>query len=217
MLWFKVSQIFERIASLKLVAQVKLDTTQEQFEALQSTLLAANKAANAISNYAWENQIFRHYDLHKPLYQQVRKDFGLSAQVTVRSIAKVSDAYKVDKKTKRVFKDTGSVAFDSRILSWKLDKKLISIWTVAGRMSIPFHAGERQLEMLKSLRGEADLVLCKGIFYLLQVCDIPEPPEFEPKGFLGVDLGIVNIATTSDNESFSGETVDKVREKTTVD
>jgi IS605 OrfB family transposase len=215
MLWFKVSQIFERMIDLKLVAQVKLDTTQEQFEALKSTLLVANKAANAISDYAWENQTFRHYDLHKPLYQQIRKDFGLSAQVTVRILAKVSDAYKADKKKKRVFKDTGSVAFDSRILSWKLNKKLISIWTIAGRMSIPFQAGERQLEMLKSLRGEADLVLCKGIFYLLQVCDIPEPPEFEPKGFLGVDLGIVNIATTSDGETFSGETVDRVREKTT--
>jgi len=190
---------------MKLVAQVKLNTTEEQFEALKSTLMAANKAANAISDYAWKNQIFRHYDLHKPLYQQIRKEFGLSAQVTVRILAKVSDAYKADKKTKRVFKDTGSVAFDSRILSWKLDKQLVSIWTVAGRMSIPFQAGARQLEMLKSLRGEADLVLCKGVFYLLQVCDIPEPPEFEPKGFLGVDFGIVEIASTSDGKSFSGE------------
>jgi IS605 OrfB family transposase len=201
--------------ALKLIAQVKLNTTEEQFEALKTTLLTANKAANVISDYAWENQTFRHYDLHKPLYQQIRRDFGLSAQVTVRILAKVSDAYKADKKTKRVFKDTGSVAFDSRILSWKLGKQLVSIWTIAGRKIISFQVGKKQLEMLNSLRGEADLVLCKGVFYLLQVCDIPEPPDFEPKGFLGVDLGIVNIATTSDGESFSGETVDKVREKTT--
>jgi IS605 OrfB family transposase len=181
-----------------------LNTTKEQSEALYDTLLAANKAANAISDYAWENQTFRHYDLHKPLYQQLRKDFGLSAQVTVRILAKVSDAYKVDKKTKRFFKDTGSIAFDARILSWKLDKKLVSIWTVAGRMSIPFQAGKKQIEMLKSLRGEADLVLSKGIFYLLQVCEIPESPEFEPKGFLGVDFGIVEIAYMSGGKSFSG-------------
>ena len=212
--WNKISQTFERIA-VKLIAQVKLDTDEEQFKSLKVTLLTANKAANAISAYAWENQTFRHYDLHKLLYQKIRAEFGLSAQATVRVLAKVSDAYKEDKKNKRVFKALGSVAFDNRILSWKLDKKRVSIWTLVGRQNILFQTGSKQIEMLKYLRGEADLILCEGSFYLNQVCDIPEPPEFKPEGFLGIDLGIVNIATTSDGETFSGETVDKVREKTT--
>jgi IS605 OrfB family transposase len=200
---------------MKLIAQVKLNTTEEQFAALKNTLLAANKAANAISDYAWEHKIFRHYDLHKPLYQQIRKDFELSAQVTSHCLSKVSDAYKTGKKTKRIFKSLGSITFDARILSWKLNKKLISIWTIAGRMTIPFMSGDKQFEMLKHLRGEACLVLSDKIFYLLQVCDIQEPPEFDPKDFIGVDLGIVNIATTSDGKTFSGEEVDKVRQKAT--
>ena len=201
--------------ALKLIAQVKLQTTPEQHKALTDTLLRSNECANALSDFAWESQIFRQFDLHHAKYFELKERFGLGAQVAVRCISKVSDAYKKDKKTKRVFKDTGSIAFDSRILSWKMKDQSINIWTLIGRLRVPFLAGKKQLALLEHRSGEADLVLSKGIFYLLQVCEIPEPPEFEPKGFLGIDLGIVNIATTSDGENFSGEAVDKVRQKAT--
>ena len=200
---------------MKLIAQVKLQTSPEEHKVLLDTLLRSNQCANALSDFAWDSQTFRQYDLHRAKYFELKERFGLSAQVTIRAISKVSNAYKLDKKTKRIFKDTGSIAYDSRILSWKMKDQSINIWTLDGRLRIPFLAGGNQLALLEHRRGEADLVLCKGTFYLLQVCEIPEPPEFEPKGFLGVDLGIVNIATTSDGDTFSGEAVDKVREKTT--
>jgi len=201
---------------LKLIAQVKLDTTEAQHKILVETLLRSNKCANALSGFAWESQTFRQYDLHRAKYFELKESFGLGAQVTIRAISKVADAYKKDKKTKRTFRDTGSVAYDSRILSWKMKDQSVNIWTLAGRLRIPFLAGKKQLVLLEHRRGEADLVLSGKEFYLLQVCEIPEPPEFEPKGFLGIDLGIVNIATTSDGDTFSGETVDRVREKTTA-
>ena len=200
---------------MKLIAQAKLQTTPEQHKALMDTLLRSNECANALSDFAWGSQIFRQFDLHHAKYFELKERFGLGAQVTVRCISKVSDAYKKDKKTKRVFKDTGSIAFDSRILSWKMKDQSVNIWTLVGRLRVPFLAGKKQLALLEHRSGEADLVLCRGIFYLLQVCEIPEPPEFEPKGFLGIDLGIVNIATTSDGESFSSEVVDRVRQKAT--
>jgi putative transposase len=200
---------------LKLVAQVKLETNKGMFDSLLKTVKSANAAANYLSDFAWENKIFRQYDLHRSKYLETKETFGLSAQATVRTISKVSDAYKLDKKSKRKFKSTGSIAYDSRILSWKMKDSTVSIWTVDGRLRIPFVCGERQLKLLECRKGEADLVLSDKTFYLLQVCEIPEPPEFEPKGFLGIDLGIVNIAVTSDGETFSDEAVDRVREKTT--
>ena len=147
---------------MKLIAQVKLDTAKEQFDALRLTLETVNDAANFISDYAWQNQIFRQYDIHKAQYYVIKERFNLSAQVVVRVTAKVADAYKLDKKTKRTFAKHGSISFDSRILSWKLDKKIISIWSMAGRLKVPFLAGPKQLEMLKSLQGEADLVFRQG-------------------------------------------------------
>ena len=105
---------------MKLIAQVKLLPTPEQAGALRHTLEQANAACRFVSDTAWETKTFRQYDLHHKCYQSVREQFGLSAQVTVRAIAKVADAYKLDRKTKRTFRATGSIAYDDRILSWRL-------------------------------------------------------------------------------------------------
>jgi len=38
---------------------------------------------------------------------------------------------------------------------------------------------------------------CGGVFCLVATCDVPEAEQYEPDGFIGVDLGIENIATAS--------------------
>lgn len=200
---------------MKLIAQVKLQPTQEQAEALRQTLLAANNAANFLSDIAWENKTFRQYDLHKIGYYPTREQFDLSAQMTVRTIAKVADAYKLDKKTPPkgppTFRHYGSIAYDDRIISWKLDKQTVSLWTVGGRVRLPFVAGDKQLAMLQGRQGEADLLLRDGEFYLYQTCNVDEDPAIDPNGFLGVDMGVVNIAVTSNGEVHQGKTVKNVR------
>jgi putative transposase len=50
------------------------------------------------------------------------------------------------------------------------------------------------------------------LFFLIATIDIPEPAVLEPTGFLGVDLGIVNIATTSDGRIMSGRQVNRYRQ-----
>ena len=196
---------------MKLIAQVKLHTTPERAESLKRTLEAANAAANYISGTAWQQRSFRQYDLHKLTYYAVRANFGLSAQAAVRVIAKVADAYKLDKRTKRKFRPHGSIAYDDRILSWQLDKQLVSLWTLDGRVKLAFVAGARQLKLLETRQGEADLVYRNGEFYLLQTCDVDEPEASDIDGFLGIDLGVTNIAVDSDGAVFEGKTVKNVR------
>ncbi|MBA3242382.1 MAG: IS200/IS605 family element transposase accessory protein TnpB [Acidobacteria bacterium] len=142
----------------------------------------------------------------------MRDTFDLSAQVIVRCIAKVADAYKLDKKTKREFKLDGAIAFDDRILSWKTDKQMVSIWTMDGRQKIPYVCGERQKRLLESRIGETDLVYRKGNFYLLAVCEVPEPTPSDVDNVLGVDFGIIKLATDSDGQSYSGKEVEAKRE-----
>ncbi len=198
---------------MKLIAQVKLVPTEEQNTSLLSTMERVNAAANFISDIAWETCEFGQYDLHHLCYATIREQFGLSAQLTVRVIAKVADAYKVDSKTKRAFKPHGAIAYDERILSWKLTDKTLSIGTISGRQRIPFQAGEQQLALLQTRSGQADLVLQDGIFYLYQTCEIEEPPTDYPNGYLGVDFGIVNIATTSDGTVFAGNHLNSLRNR----
>src|SRR5262245_47762620 len=99
---------------MKLTAQVKLLPTPEQAEVLKQTLEAANAACNAISAYAWANRVFNQFKLHKALYAAIRDEYRLAAQVVIRCLGKVADAYKPDKTTQRTFKPHGAVPYDSR-------------------------------------------------------------------------------------------------------
>ncbi len=198
---------------MKLIAQVKLQPTPEQAATLKETIERSNAAANYVSSISWEKQVFRQYDLHHILYHDVRAKFGLSAQMTVRLISKVADAYKLDKKTQRTFRPLGSIAYDDRIMSWKVEKRIVSLWTLSGRVKLPFVAGVRQIEMLKTRQGEAELVYRNGEFYLHQTCDVDEAPTDDIDGFLGVDMGVANIAVDSLGEVYQGKAIKNVRHR----
>jgi putative transposase len=198
---------------MKLIAQVKLLPAPEQADALRHTLEQANVACRFVSDTAWETKTFRQYDLHHKCYKGVREQFGLSAQVAERAIAKVAHAYKLDRKTKRTFKTTGSIAYDDRILSWRLHDQTVSIWTMNGRLRIPFVCGERQKELLQTRQGESDLGLYKGMFFLSATCDVDEPKPVDVEGVLGVDLGVTNIAVDSDGQVHSASHINNVRRR----
>ena len=196
---------------MKLTAQIKLLPTPEQAETLRHTLEQANAACQFVSDTAWETKSFRQYDLHHMCYQAVREQFGLSAQAAVRAIAKVADAYKLIRKAKRTFKPTGSIAYDDRILSWRLQDKTVSIWTVKGRLRIHLVCGERQWELLQTRQGESGLVFYKGLFFLSAACKVDEPKPVEVEGVLGVDLGVVNIAVDSEGQVHSASHINSLR------
>jgi IS605 OrfB family transposase len=200
---------------MKLTAKVKLQPTPEQHQSLLATLETTNAACNQISEVAWQRQVFNQFGLHKLTYNPIRESTGLTAQVVVRAISKVADAYKLDRKTQRTFKRHGGIAYDARILRWFLASREISIWSVAGahgaRLRIPFVCGQRQLELLHGQRGESDLCLVDGEFYLFATCEIETPDPCDVDGFLGIDLGVTNIAVDSTGEVHSSKAVNHVR------
>lgn len=196
---------------MKLTAQAKLMPTQAQAESLKRTMIAANSAANFASRLAWDNRVFGRVPLQKLVYHPIRQEFGVSAQSACLIVRKVADAYKLDKKTVRQFRPLGAVAYDDRILAWTLDKQTVSIWTMDGRLTIPFVAGNYQTKLLQGQRGETDLVYRDGEFYLLSTCDVEEQPLTSQDDFLGIDLGVTNIAVDSDGEIHSAKTVNNVR------
>lgn len=198
---------------MKLTAQVKLLPTAEQGQALQQTMRQANAACDFVSARAWAEGIFGQWSLHHACYHTIREQFGLSAQVAVRAISKVADAYKLNRKTKRTFRPTGAISYDRRILRWYVDESELSIWTVAGRQRIPFVCGERQRRLLEGQHGETDLAFRDGAFYLLATCNVEQPESSDVTDFLGVDLGIVNIATDSDGNGYSGGQVNGLRHR----
>jgi putative transposase len=197
---------------MKLVANLKLKPTKDQEALLLSTLERCNDACNWLSAQAWEAKVFRQYDLHKLCYHDLRAKFEITAQVAVRCIAKVADAYKVDQKTQRTFRKHAAQPYDDRILRFCADDA-VSIWLVAGRNKVSYACGDHQRKLLEHRKGEVDLMLVRGKWYLAAVCDFDDPKLLTPSGILGVDLGVVNIATDSLGNQYSGAAVESNRQR----
>jgi putative transposase len=195
---------------VKLTLKIKLLPDPEQAKILLATLKEANSACNVISEIGWRTRRFSQIKLHHESYYSIRSAFNLSSQMIIRCISKVADAYKKDKKTKRVFRPLGSVAYDNRILTYKSDK-IVSIWSLEGRILVPFKCHNKNY--FPYVEGEADLVYKKGKFFLFQTCEVPEDDVKDVEEFIGVDFGLTDIAYTSDGKKHTAEWLNAYREK----
>ncbi len=191
---------------------LKLAPAPEQADALLATMRACNAATNRVAEVAYAQKTANKIRLQPLIYRQIRAEFGLPAQMAIRAISKACEAYKRDKTIQPVFRDLGAIAYDQRILSWR-GRDRVSILTLIGRVAVPVVYQGRWLDVPGTMpRGAADLLYREGKFYLAVVIDVPEPPQGpEPPSWLGVDLGIVNLATDSNGTAYSGKTVRAVR------
>ncbi|WP_225991539.1 RNA-guided endonuclease InsQ/TnpB family protein [Actinomadura montaniterrae] len=218
---------------MKLVVQMKLLPTPEQAAALHATLRTCNALANRISGQAYEKKMFSRAGLQKLVYAEL-KAAGLSAQPALHVIRKTADAYTTlrsqiaagllggeNSKRRRkaeskpvAFRLDAAQPFDDRCLSWQMDAGTVSIWTVHGRMQrIAFTGRPSQLKVLAEHRkGESDLVHRDGMWFLYATCEVDAAPlNTDPVDWIGVDRGIVNLATTCDGANYQGRDLSRYR------
>lgn len=194
---------------MKLTLKIKLLPSETQSRLLLDTIKEANAACNRISDMVWKDKVFTQFNIHHHCYNEIRKDFNLSAQMVVRCISKVADAYKLDKKSKRNFRKLGCISYDSRILSYS--ENAVSIWTIGKRQRIPFVC--HNTNYLPYIKGEADLVFKKGKFFLFQTVEVLEEDVEDIEEFIGLDFGITDIVSTSEGKTYSSDTLNRYRER----
>jgi IS605 OrfB family transposase len=74
--------------------------------------------------------------------------------------------------------------------------------TLEGRVEVPFRFGTYAEGMMQRRRGQCDLLYrtSRDTFFLAVTVDAPEPEPHEAEDYLGVDLGVIALAATSDGE-----------------
>ena len=196
---------------MKLTLQIQLKPDAPEHSRLLQTMERVNEASTLAAQRGFEAHVFSQPSIHKRCYREIRDRFCLSAQMAVRAIGKAVEAFQRDKSIRPVFRLHGAITYDARILCFKGPDR-VSLWALpGGRMIVPMVYGEYQKRLLDRIRGQVDLVYRKGKFYLYATIDVAEPKAAEPVDFLGVDLGIVNIATDSDGERHCGSQVRSMR------
>jgi IS605 OrfB family transposase len=230
------------VAGVKQVVKVRMLPTGEQAAALGATLGRCNEAASWLSAGMHEQRVRGKFEAQKRFYTELKSRFGLSAQPAIRVIGKVVDAYTTLKanidagnygppgsaKRKTLaatpirFRADAAQPFDARCLSWQIldtvggREASVSIWTTTGRLKgIRVLASARDLVLLRTHAiGETDLICRDGNWYLYATVEAPEAPQVDPvNGFLGVDLGIVNLATSSDGQRAAGARLNRYRKR----
>jgi putative transposase len=209
---------------------------------MDATVRTCNEAASWLSAGMHADRVRGKYQVQKRFYAELKARFGLSAQPAIRVIGKVVDAYTTlranmqagsygppgSEKRKKVaatpigFRSDAVQPFDARCLSWQIPEAVgarqatVSIWTTVGRLKgIRVLAAPRDLVLLRTRPiGETDLMHRDGKWFLYATIEAPEAPQTEPlNGFLGVDLGIVTIATTSAGHRSAGARLNRYRKR----
>lgn len=216
--------------------------THSEAAAVGATLSACNSAASWLAAAMHEQGVHRKYDVHKRFYTELKERFGLSAQPAIRVIGKVADAYASlranlaagaygppgsPRRTKVAatpiaFSANAAQPFDARCLSWQIPDTVggreatVSILTTEGRRKgVRVLAAPRDLALLRTRPiGETDLMCRDGKWFLYATVDATQATLTNPvNGFVGVDLGIVNIATTSDGDRLAGVRLNRYRRR----
>ena len=205
---------------MKLTLKLKLIHAVDQKEELLKLMRLYNQACNYVSEIAFQEQEFRSYPLHHLTYQKIREEFNLPSQYAISVISTVADAYKTEmtKSTKEKrelsqckWKKHSAIALDTRLLSYFPDKKEVTLRSLDKRLKLGLVIHNQK--QFDSRKGEAKLIYNQGKFYLAQTIDIKLEEKKEINDYLGVDLGIVRIASDSDGNYYSGEEIEKKRIK----
>ncbi|HEY7181008.1 MAG TPA: transposase [Blastocatellia bacterium] len=198
--------------AVKLILQTQLLPDGDQARKLSATMRAFNAAADWLAGEAFRLKNSNKVELQQLYYDQLRADFRISAQMAIRCIAQVCEAYKRDKSIRPRFKKYASIPYDQRLMAFKgVDR--VSLLTLEGRTIVPIVMGKYQSERFNGKHGQCDLVKRKdGKWFLLVTVKTPDVAPEPSTDFIGVDFGVVNLAVDSDGEMHRGDDVEQTRQ-----
>jgi IS605 OrfB family transposase len=192
----------------------KLNTDLEQVNALRQTFEAFAHACNDVLGVSRENHTSNKVKLQHLCYRDIKRKHSLVANLAIRAIARVAESRKHKSRKTRTFQPT-SVSYDQRTFTYIPDKEMVSLSTIKGRIKIPLCLGNYQRHLLKGQKVTSATVVYRGNtrqsgFYINIILSVPVPT---PKGTrtIGIDLGINNLATTSNGLRFSGKEAMHIR------
>jgi IS605 OrfB family transposase len=194
---------------MKLTIAVKIVTTSEQAEALRETLARCNEVSNWIAATGFAAGVFREFDLHYLCYRAAREKFDIGSVALTKCMTKVAGVFSRSRTVAPNFRPLSAHLYTKNM--FRIFGDMVSIWTIRGRMKLPIAMGERQRNLLPFAKGEASLAHRQGKWFLILPCEVEAKPARVPSDWLGIDMGIVNIAADSDGTVYSGSEIEARR------
>ncbi len=178
-------------------------------EVLLETMNQYSQAAQHVIDVGYSTRLGK-LKLHQATYYPVRELTCLPAQLVVSSRDKAYEMLKSVRARKRMKKKASkpqvkkflSIRYDARSFTFKPEE--VSLSTIKGRLKIPIQVPGYFLKYLSWTVRTADLIYRKGNLFLHVVVSRDVNINSSTHKIVGVDVGINNLAVTSDNRFYKG-------------
>lgn len=185
----------------------KLNVAPDVVPRIDKTLVAFADACNFVADLGRKEKRWRQFELHRLCYKEIRARFGLSANLAVRAIARVSPRLRKEKTRNSIFRPT-SIDYDNRIFRFHEKDWLVGLTLLDGRAKFALSIGQYQRDNLVGQTPTAATLVKRNGIYFLNICvKVPDKPVLHPTSIIGVDMGITDIAVLSDGTRFSGKDI----------
>jgi putative transposase len=199
-----------------LTVSCKIQVTPDQVAKIDATLQAFADACEYVNKTA-PPTLVNELAMQSLVYHSVRALFGLSSQLAIHAVRRVSGNRKTAKQKGFAVKKFAptSATYDVRTFSFREKDWTASLTLIGGRERFNLAIGNYQRGLLKGQNPKTATLVKRnnGTYYLnIQLESEPTTPE-KTDNALGVDLGRTDIAVTSDGDKFSGQSITKIRDK----
>lgn len=187
--------------------QAALDRTMEAFAAACNDALDAGRSLGTTSRVR----------IHHECYYNIRSNYQLPANLTSTAISRASGILKVKKRRHSTVKPT-SIDYDARTFRFKEADWTVSLSTIDGRQNpIYLDIGDYQKNLLHDQRPTSAVVwkTRQNEYYIGIRVEVDEAPADldDDHGWIGVDLGVTNIATLSDGTHYGSTASRRVKNR----
>jgi putative transposase len=196
-----------------LTVNCRLNPTDSQAEEIEDTLKAFADTCNWINKNV-DPRLKNSVAIHHNSYQDVRTKFGLSANLAVRAINRVAGNRKTALQAHSSVKsfEPTSIDYDARIFAFRESDEQVSLTLLRSRQRIKLVLGDHQRDRLRGSKPTSATLCKKGSEYYIHIQVKSEAPEqIHIDTVLGVDLGVTDIAVTSEGQKFGGKTIKLIK------
>lgn len=191
--------------------KVKLDGN---ITPLLATARAFNDACQIVIDHGYEAKIYNKSKLNKATYHKVRSISRLPSALVQTARDEASEILKRAKFKFKPKKKSLSVRYDQRTFKFFPETGYISLTTMMGRLIYPI----KKYAYLTKFKGEytnARLIIKKDLAFLHIQVKTPKISSTKQENIkvLGIDRGVLNVASCSDNTFFNSKKMRNVKGK----
>jgi IS605 OrfB family transposase len=182
---------------------------------LEDTLNRMSSAQNFVVDVCYESEDTNTFRVHHKTYSKLRQDFGLPSQLAVvaNKYACASVKTSIKRKGRKPVFSGKSIHYDARSCTINLEKRVVSLLTIKGRIKIKFEIPKYFKQFAGWKAKESNLVKCKdGKFRLMVSIERTSIKSKKTGRIIAVDRGINNLIATSDGWLYESKHIWEVKQ-----